>query len=84
LIYAAKVEHGFDTALTMRPPTICRRGADPQNQALRPKIAHRGIWVKTVTVGRDRVMGEIGGRQAVASFFKGITGGLQWHYEAAS
>jgi bifunctional non-homologous end joining protein LigD len=74
LVYAGKIDHGFDTASakemqTRLKPLICKR------QPYAKKIAHRGVWGRAITLGRNRIPRQVGRGQSGASVFQGLAGG---------
>jgi bifunctional non-homologous end joining protein LigD len=71
LVYAGKVDHGFDTASA----TMLRTRLTPLIRKTQPyskRIANRG---RAGPACRDRVQGEVGRRQGPASVFQRPTGG---------
>ena len=75
LIYAGKVDHGFDKAsaadLRERLTPLIRK-----TQPYTKRIAHKGIWVEPELDGRNRIPGEIRGGQGAASVLQGHAGRL--------
>ena len=74
LVYAGKIDHGFDMASakemqTRLKPLICKR------QPYAKKIAHRGVWGRAITLGRNRIPRQVGRGQSAASVLQGLAGG---------
>jgi bifunctional non-homologous end joining protein LigD len=83
LVYAGKVDHGFDTAsakdLQARLKPLIR-----ETQPYAKKIAHRGIWVEPSLLAEVRIPGEISRRQSAASVLQGHPrGSVSWGRPAA-
>ena len=77
LIYAGKVDHGFDSAsakdLQARLQPLIR-----ETQPYAKKIAHRGIWVEPSLLA-DRIPGEVSRGQGASSVLQGHPGGfMSW------
>jgi len=75
LIYAGKVDHGFDKAsaadLRKRLTPLIRK-----TQPYTKRIAHKGIWVEPELLARrDQVSGEVGRRQGAAPVLQRLPGG---------
>ena len=73
LIYAGKVDHGFDKSSAADLQKTAET-ADPQDAALRQADRPQGIWVEPKLLGRNRVPGEVGGRKGSAPVLQGIAG----------
>jgi hypothetical protein len=73
LVYAGKVDHGFDAAsakdLQARLKPLIRK-----TQPYAKRIAHKGHLGGARVAGGDRVPGEVGRRQGAAPVLQGATG----------
>jgi bifunctional non-homologous end joining protein LigD len=71
LVYAGKVDHGFDTAsakeLQARLKPLIRK-----NQPYAKKIAHRGIWVEPSLLAEIEYRAKSAGGKVRHPFFKGL------------
>lgn len=71
LVYAGKVEHGFDTAsakdLQARLKPLIRK-----TQPYAKKIAHRGIWVEPSLLAEIEYRTKSAGGKVRHPFFKGL------------
>ena len=78
LVYAGKVDHGFDSAsakdLQARLKPLIR-----ETQPYAKKIADRGIWVEPLLMAEIEIPGEVCRGQGTPSFLQGHPGGfMSW------
>ena len=66
LVYAGKVDHGFDTASAKEKPLIRK------TQPYAKKIAHRGIWVEPSLLAEIEYRAKSAEGKVRHPFFKGV------------
>ena len=74
LVYAGKVDHGFDSA-SAKDPQARLKPLIRKTQPYAKKIAHRGVWVEPSLLAEIEIPGEVSRRKGSASGVQRHPGG---------